>query len=674
MPRGRTRRPHDGEMRIGRARSGSRLQDRGSAPTTDSGVLGAASSDAPRFRAGGLTSSRTMTTGVDVLLEVLRTEGVTHVFGNPGTTELPLIDALAGADDLDYVLALQEATAVGDGRRATPRRPAGPPSSTCTRRPGSATPSATSPTPRPTAPRWWSPPASRTAATSSTTRCSPATSSAWPGPCRSGPTRCARLGELGTDPAPGLPRRRRRPPTGPVFVSLPMDLLDEEGDGDVPAPAPIRSSAGASAGGLDELADLLAAADRRQAGHRRRRRGGGVGRRRRARRPWPRRSARPCTARRCTRHVVFPPTHPLWAGDAGPRGRGHRHGPRPATTGCCSSAAGPSWSTPTPPARPCRPSVELLHLSPDPRQLGRTCPTAPRPCSATRRPRSRRCSPLVAARADAAAARRAVDGARHARRRALDRGARPRARYDAVAHAPDGRRPRPAAGACPPDTAVVDEAITTGVYVRRLPPRRRRPAATSSAGAAGWAGACRPPSACRSASAASRCCASSATASAMYSPPGAVDGGPRAAAGRVRRRRTTASTSSSRTTCGAWTGALGHEGQLRGHGPRPPAGRLRRPGPLDGRRGHAGREGAPTSATPCGPPLAAGRPAPAATSPSPPRREPPPALRLRGVRLVRDGRAHPRRHRLDRPPRRAVGRARARTARARRRCCASPPC
>src|SRR5258707_7146003 len=52
-------------------------------------------------------------TARDVVLEVLRTEGVRHLFGNPGSTELPLIDALAGADDLHYVLALQEASAVG---------------------------------------------------------------------------------------------------------------------------------------------------------------------------------------------------------------------------------------------------------------------------------------------------------------------------------------------------------------------------------------------------------------------------------------------------------------------------------------------------------------------------------------------------------------------------------
>ena len=49
----------------------------------------------------------------DILLDILRDEGITHVFGNPGSTEMPLMDALAGAPDIRYVLGLQEATAVG---------------------------------------------------------------------------------------------------------------------------------------------------------------------------------------------------------------------------------------------------------------------------------------------------------------------------------------------------------------------------------------------------------------------------------------------------------------------------------------------------------------------------------------------------------------------------------
>src|SRR5256714_14246364 len=62
----------------------------------------------------------------DVLLDLLRDEGVRHVFGNPGSTELPLMDALIDAGDLHYVLALQEATAVGmaDGYAQATGRPA----------------------------------------------------------------------------------------------------------------------------------------------------------------------------------------------------------------------------------------------------------------------------------------------------------------------------------------------------------------------------------------------------------------------------------------------------------------------------------------------------------------------------------------------------------------------
>jgi benzoylformate decarboxylase len=64
--------------------------------------------------------------GADVLLEVLASEGVEYIFGNPGTTELPLMDALLRTPDLKYVLALQEASAVAmaDGYAQAARRPA----------------------------------------------------------------------------------------------------------------------------------------------------------------------------------------------------------------------------------------------------------------------------------------------------------------------------------------------------------------------------------------------------------------------------------------------------------------------------------------------------------------------------------------------------------------------
>src|SRR3982075_3739971 len=47
--------------------------------------------------------------GKRAFLDVLKQEGVAFIFGNPGTTELPLMDALAVENDLRYVLALQEA-------------------------------------------------------------------------------------------------------------------------------------------------------------------------------------------------------------------------------------------------------------------------------------------------------------------------------------------------------------------------------------------------------------------------------------------------------------------------------------------------------------------------------------------------------------------------------------
>src|ERR671929_2297571 len=50
--------------------------------------------------------------GKRAFLELLRQEGVDVLFGNPGTTELPLMDAFAAGHDIRYVLALQEAAAM----------------------------------------------------------------------------------------------------------------------------------------------------------------------------------------------------------------------------------------------------------------------------------------------------------------------------------------------------------------------------------------------------------------------------------------------------------------------------------------------------------------------------------------------------------------------------------
>ena len=55
--------------------------------------------------------------GKRAFLDLLKQEGVEIVFGNPGTTELPLMDAFAVEHDIRYILGLQEAAlmAMADG-------------------------------------------------------------------------------------------------------------------------------------------------------------------------------------------------------------------------------------------------------------------------------------------------------------------------------------------------------------------------------------------------------------------------------------------------------------------------------------------------------------------------------------------------------------------------------
>ena len=59
----------------------------------------------------------------DALYEVLRSHGITTIFGNPGSNELPLLSDLP--DDFRYILALQEGAAIGmaDGFAQATGRP-----------------------------------------------------------------------------------------------------------------------------------------------------------------------------------------------------------------------------------------------------------------------------------------------------------------------------------------------------------------------------------------------------------------------------------------------------------------------------------------------------------------------------------------------------------------------
>lgn len=63
------------------------------------------------------SNARNAITGRVAFLELLRSEGITHLFGNPGTTELPVMHALKDVPGISYVMAMQESlvVAMADG-------------------------------------------------------------------------------------------------------------------------------------------------------------------------------------------------------------------------------------------------------------------------------------------------------------------------------------------------------------------------------------------------------------------------------------------------------------------------------------------------------------------------------------------------------------------------------
>jgi benzoylformate decarboxylase len=400
-----------------------------------------------------------MVLGRDVLLEVLRTEGVAHLFGNPGSTELPLIDALAEADDLDYVLALQEATAVGmaDGYAQATGRPAFVNLHTAAGL-GNAIGNLTNAR------------ANRTPLV--VTAGQQDYRHIVADPLLSGPLVELAAGavkwghEVRTAAELGTVLRRAfqdaaHPPAGPVFASLPMDLLEQPVDEGAPARSTVVEAA--TAGGLDELAELLTDApvgrvalvvgDAVAAS-------GAV--------PAAVRLAEalgaPVHGAPLHGRGVFPPLHPLWRGMLPPAAAAVA--PILAAYERVLLVADQAFVVyPYTPGPAVPREVELLHLSADAGQVGRTWPVR---LGLVGDPRAtlEALMPLVAERADRDAATASLAAAREARQadvEALEATARDRygsAPMDpmAAAHA--------LVRAMPPDSVVVDEAITTGVYVR----------------------------------------------------------------------------------------------------------------------------------------------------------------------------------------------------------------
>lgn len=57
-----------------------------------------------------MTNSKT---GAELTVDIMEEYGITRLFGNPGTTEKPLIKAVSKSDEVDYILSLHEDISVG---------------------------------------------------------------------------------------------------------------------------------------------------------------------------------------------------------------------------------------------------------------------------------------------------------------------------------------------------------------------------------------------------------------------------------------------------------------------------------------------------------------------------------------------------------------------------------
>jgi benzoylformate decarboxylase len=198
--------------------------------------------------------------GKRAFLELLKQEGVDIIFGNPGTTELPLMDALAVDNELRYVLGLQEATVIGmadgyaqaSGKLAVVNLHVTPGLGNAmgmlydAQKAGSpilVTAGQHDQSFNATEPILWAdlPPIAR--------------------PMVKWSAEVHRLADL-----PRLVHRAAKtalaPPTGPVFLSLPGDILKSEGEVDLLAPTRVAPRLRGDPAAVEEAAALLAQAKR----------------------------------------------------------------------------------------------------------------------------------------------------------------------------------------------------------------------------------------------------------------------------------------------------------------------------------------------------------------------------------------------------------------------------
>ncbi|MFE2065396.1 thiamine pyrophosphate-binding protein [Streptomyces sp. NPDC059467] len=392
------------------------------------------------------------------LLEILRSEGVDRIFGNPGTTELPFLAALSEAADApEYVPGVHEGAVVSmaDGYARGTGRPAfvslhiaaglanGLIGLLNARR--SRTPLVVTAGQQDRRHLQQDPMLSGDL---------------------TGLARPAAKAVYDLQHARDLPLALRRafalavrPPAGPVFLSVPMDLLTE--DTEVEVPARTAPPVLGPATGLDHAAELLAAAHRPGIVA-----GDGVGREGAL-------AELILVAEACGAPVHhqpmadclnFPTTHPLYAGMLPPRHDAIRKDLARYDTLFIAGAHAftPHHYSPGP-ALP--PNLTVVQLDSDADEIGRNFPAAA-PLVGGLAPSLKRLAGLLRDRVPMAASRISEAGDRHTAERA-DAEAAARAAYSPAPLAPWAAAHAVADG-LPPDAVVVEEAITVGLLLRRL--------------------------------------------------------------------------------------------------------------------------------------------------------------------------------------------------------------
>jgi benzoylformate decarboxylase len=404
--------------------------------------------------------------GKQAFLQILEQEGVSVMFGNPGTTELPLMDGLARMPGIHYVLALQEAVAVAmaDGYaqasgglaavnvHVTPglgnamgmlydaRKSGAPMLLTAGQHDQSFTV---------TEPILWAdlPPIAQ--------------------PLVKWATEARRLEDL-----PRLVRRAVKtalaPPTGPVFLSLPVDVLNAERDLDLLQPSRVAPGIVGDRQAIDRAAALLARAERPlivvgdAVAH-----GNALA----EVVELAELLGAPVITEGVASTCSFPFAHPLSLGAfprLGPQIRGLliRHDLVFSVGGDLFTLSLPSDVDPVPPG------LTIVHLDIDPWELGKNYPAAeailgepkvtlPEVSEAVRRHTTPRGHKDAARRLEAARAARAQARADLVRRAEKDAAQVPISPLSLV-HA--------LAGATPADAVIVDESISSGHGIRELFP------------------------------------------------------------------------------------------------------------------------------------------------------------------------------------------------------------